>query len=89
MTSFRVGTKIFATLPEPGTVRIMATPDEIRAAVGAHPESCAPYSWGRRLACVEIRLDKAHAALVRELLADAWDRKAPRQLKDRAASGNR
>ncbi len=89
MTSFRVGTKIFATVPGPGLARIMASPDEIHAAAGAHPEYCAPYYWGRRLACVEIHLEKASASTVRELLVDAWDRKAPKHLKARALSTNR
>ena len=52
----------------------------VRAAVAAHPEVCEPFTWGRRLACVVVDIHRASPRLLEELLAEAWARKAPRQL---------
>jgi hypothetical protein len=35
---------------------------------------------GKRLAAVQLNLEQADAALVAELLADAWERRAPKRL---------
>jgi hypothetical protein len=73
--SFRVNGRIFATLPSPERLRAMSDEHSIRAAAAAYPRSCREYFWGKRLACVEIQLDRASIELVRELLAEAWDHK--------------
>lgn len=76
--SFRVEGRIFATLPEPGRLRAMLDEPGICTAVAEHPETCSKLYWGKRLACVEIDLARAEAALVRDLLTDAWERHALR-----------
>lgn len=80
MASFRVRGKIIATLPDDDHVRIMAGEAEIRAAAAEHPAVCAELHWGERLACVVVTLAPAPSRLVRELLTEAWLRKAPRSL---------
>lgn len=75
--SFRVGKKIFATVPDAHHVRVMLDEEGIRAAVAEYPDCCAPGYWGKRLACAVIDLDATEPALVRELLTDAWIGKAP------------
>jgi hypothetical protein len=81
--SFRVGGKIFATLPDPDHLNVMVEEEEIRAAVAENPSVCEEQWWGRRLAAVRVDLTAADEALVSELLIDAWLRKAPRSLHAR------
>ena len=80
MRSFRVHGKIVATIPDERHLRVMVGESEILAAVEADPRSCAPFFWGKRLACVVITLRTAEEQMVRELLLDAWSRKAPARL---------
>ncbi len=77
MSSFRVRGKIFATVPDDRHLRIMVDEEEIRAAVAENPNACQEFYWGKRLACVVVDLRVGSAALVKELLFDAWARKAP------------
>jgi hypothetical protein len=75
--SFRVGTRIFATLPDATHMNVMLDEPGIRTAVQAHPQACAERWWGKRLAAVTVDLERADAALLSELLTDAWEGKAP------------
>lgn len=83
MESFRVRGRIFATVPDDGHVRVMVDDQEIHAAVAEYPDVCAPFWWGSRLACVVVTVAAADPELVRELLTEAWRRKAPKQLAAR------
>lgn len=78
--SFRVHGKIFATLPDPAHMNVMLDEPGIRTAVQAHPDTCAERWWGKRLAAVQVDLERADPALLSELLADAWEGKAPARL---------
>ena len=80
MASFRVRGKIFATVPDPTHLRVMVDEMETRAAVAENPSACQEFYWGKRLACVVIDLGAASPALVKELLVEAWARKAPIKL---------
>jgi hypothetical protein len=80
MASFRVRGRIFATVPDESHIRVMVSEDDIAAAVAEYPEVCAPFYWGARLACVVVDLSAAAAPMVRELLTEAWRRKAPARL---------
>jgi hypothetical protein len=75
--SFRVNSKIFATLPDEAHMNVMLDEPGIRTAVQAHPQSCAERWWGKRLAAVQVDLDRVDASLLSELLGDAWEGKAP------------
>jgi hypothetical protein len=86
ITSFRVHNRIFATLPDAGHMRIMVDENEIRGAVAENPSVCEEFYWGKRLACVVVALKPASSNLLRELLTEAWARKAPRSLADRLAN---
>jgi hypothetical protein len=81
--SFRVAGKIFATLWDAGHLNAMPDVDGIRTAVQAHPDACAERWWGKRLAAVQVDLERASADLVADLLADAWEHKAPKRLSAR------
>lgn len=80
---FRVGGRIFASLPKapPGRATIMLTTAEQDALVSAHPEAFAPVpgGWGRQGA-THVVLRDAPAAVVREALELAWRRRAPKRL---------
>jgi hypothetical protein len=78
--SFRVAGRIFATLWDPDHMNVMVDAPGILTAVQAHPQVCSEVMWGRRLAAVRVTLSAADPGLLSELLADAWERKAPARL---------
>ncbi|MCA1682425.1 MAG: MmcQ/YjbR family DNA-binding protein [Actinobacteria bacterium] len=78
--SFRVGGRIFATLWDEAHMNVMLEEPGIRTAVQAEPDVCAEVWWGRRLAAVRVDLARAGRTLARDLLADAWEQKAPKRL---------
>jgi hypothetical protein len=80
LASFRVRGKIFATAPDDEHLRVMVDEGEIRAAVAEDPAAFAELWWGSRLSCVVVDLRVAPPDQVRELLALAWRRRAPRAL---------
>ena len=78
--SFRVGGRIFATLWNQDRMNVMVDEDGIRTAVERTPETCEPVWWGKRLAAVAVTLSAVERPFLEELLADAWEGKAPRRL---------
>jgi hypothetical protein len=78
--SFRVAGKIFATLWDEAHMNVMLDEPGIRTAVQDHPEWCAERWWGKRLAAVAVDLERAEPTVLTELLADAWEGKAPKRL---------
>ena len=86
MTSFRVKGKIFATAPADETrLHIFVDETEIAAAVAEEdgadlPRVFEPLLWGQRVRGLRVLLAAAPDDRVRELLADAWRRKAGKRL---------
>jgi len=78
--SFRVGGKIFATLWNDQQMNVMLDEAGILTAVEAHPDECAEGWWGKRLAAAQVDLKRVDEDLLADLLADAWEGKAPRRL---------
>ncbi len=78
--SWRVRGRIIATMPEPGTVNVMAGESAIREAVAEHSSWCRERWWGKRLAAVRVDLAAAEPAVLRELVIDTWRLKAPAAL---------
>jgi hypothetical protein len=78
--SFRVGGKIFATVPDPKHLNVMIDPFDVEAAVRANPLALTPLQWGKEIAGVQVTLAKAPRKLVAVLLESAWRRRAPRRL---------
>ena len=74
--SFRIDGKIFATQWDEQHMNVMLDEGGILTAVDAHPQTCEPVHWGKRLAAVRVDLNRADAEMLRELLADAWETKA-------------
>jgi hypothetical protein len=81
--SFRVEGRIFATLWDQDHMNVMLDEDGIRTAVQDQPETCSEVWWGKRLAAVRVDLREAEAAVLEDLLTDAWEGKAPPRLVGR------
>jgi hypothetical protein len=76
--SFRVGGRIFATLWDERHMNVMLDEAGILTAAQSRREVCSEFYWGKRLSAVSVDLAQVEPALLRELLADAWERKAKR-----------
>jgi hypothetical protein len=68
-------------------MNVMLDEPGIRTAVQADPQACAERWWGKRLAAVTVDLSQVDATLLSELLADAWEGKAPGRLADPRSPG--
>jgi hypothetical protein len=81
MTSFRVRGKIFATMPpEGGLVHVFLPAGEVASYCAEFPSAVEELWWGKKLSGCRVVLRRADSALVRELLAESWRRKAPKSL---------
>jgi hypothetical protein len=78
--SYRVGGKIFATQWDEEHMNVMVDEGGIRMAIDADPEACEEVWWGKRLAAVRVDLRHVRGEMLADLLADAWETKAPRRL---------
>jgi len=93
MPSFRVKKKIFATVPDRDTIRIMIGPDEVATAISTDPKAFEELRWGRQLAGITVHLAKADKRQVADLLGEAWRRRLrrtwprPFPLRDRKIAG--
>jgi hypothetical protein len=84
-TSFRVGGKIFATAPPAGdALHVFVDDDERERALALQPDCTEKLLWGGKVVGLRVSLAAAPAAFVRQLLAQAWRRKAPKHLLDPA-----
>jgi hypothetical protein len=78
-TSFRVGGKIFATMPPDGaSVNVLLGEEEARTAAEESPDWVELLWWGRRLSGVQVDLPNADADVLAELLEDAYRQREPR-----------
>ncbi len=83
MTSFRVGGKIFATMPPAGGhLHVFLDADEVAASCAEFPDAVQELWWGTRLSGCRVQLRLANIGLVRELLSESWRRRAPARLRE-------
>jgi hypothetical protein len=80
--SFRVGGKIFATQWDDDYMNVMLDESGVLSAVHSDSETYEEVWWGKRLAAVRVDLRRVEPEALSELLADAWEGKAPRRLLD-------
>jgi hypothetical protein len=81
LTSFRVGSKIFATAPPEGDdVRIFVDESEARACVADDLAGVTLVQWGEKVSGVSVVLATADPERVAELLEDSWRRRAPKRV---------
>jgi hypothetical protein len=82
MASFRVGGKIFATLPPADdVVHLFLTESDRDIALDLHRAFVEVLTWGQRVAGVRVRLGRADARAVRDLIDCAWAGKASKTLR--------
>lgn len=81
-SSFRVRGKIFATVPDTGTLNIKIDPDESAALQQENPAAYQPVWWGQRIVphWLQVNLAAADRQEVCELLTDAWRGCAPKRV---------
>jgi hypothetical protein len=80
--SFRVGGKIFATLPPEGMhLHVFVADEERDQALALAPACLEKLLWGGKVVGLRVALAQASPALVKRLLAQAWSRKAPKRLQ--------
>lgn len=70
--SFRVASKIFATLPKNGRLNVMLDADDVDTAIHTPAAACEELHWGKRLCGVSVDLSRAHPEAVQTLLTQAW-----------------
>ncbi|HAT33573.1 MAG TPA: hypothetical protein DCW29_22845 [Janthinobacterium sp.] len=78
--SFRVGGKIFATLPDDEHINVMLDPEAAHIATIVTPEGCVELWWGERLAGIKVTLALAELDMLAAVLTAAWRRKASDEL---------
>jgi len=80
---FRVGNKIFATIPRPEELRGMVklTPEQQGSFMEAEPLAFEPAqgAWGRQ-GCTYVSLEVVKKATLRRALSAAWRNAAPKRL---------
>jgi hypothetical protein len=81
MRSFRVGGRLYATLPPEETHLHVFVDEHAARAYAAAETACEELWWGRRLCGVRVLLSAVEPELLRELLEAAWERKAPARLR--------
>jgi hypothetical protein len=80
-SSFRVGGKIFATIPPEGEhLHVFVEEEQRQIALALEPDAIDKLLWGQRVVGLRVHLARAKAPLVRRLLEQAWSRKAPKRL---------
>ncbi|MBI5434982.1 MAG: MmcQ/YjbR family DNA-binding protein [Planctomycetes bacterium] len=79
LPSFRVATKIFATLRDAEHGHVFVDVDEIERALDLAGEWCTELWWGKKLCGLRIELAQADRRLVGHWLAAAWRARAPKK----------
>ena len=86
--SFRVGGKIFMTVPPDEThAHIFLAEQDRELALAMYPDFVEKLMWGKRIAGVRVALSKARPAVIRSLVRKAWEHKAPKRLIAAAPGG--
>ncbi len=80
-TSFRIGGKIFATVPPDNAhVHVFVGDEHREPALAVHAGFIEALPWGSKIVGLRIALAKAEPAIVETLLRQAWAAKAPKRL---------
>jgi hypothetical protein len=80
LPAFRVRGKRFATMLDEHGVNLMLDQEGIQAAVACWPTACRPRLFGGRIAALRMDYPSMPEQAVRDLLDEAWARRAPRRL---------
>jgi hypothetical protein len=78
-TSFRIGGKIFATAPPDGHhLHVFIDEEQRQLALVLDPEPLEILTWGKKVVGLRVILAKAKEPLIRKLLLQSWERRAPK-----------
>jgi hypothetical protein len=61
-------------------MNVMLDEGGILTAIQSRPDTCEEVWWGKRLAAVRVDLRRVDTGTLADLLADAWEGKAPKRL---------
>ncbi|HRO25992.1 MAG TPA: MmcQ/YjbR family DNA-binding protein, partial [Luteimonas sp.] len=86
--SFRVGGRIFATMPPDGRhLHVFVDEEDRQRTLALHPDCVEALHWGQRVLGLRLDLHAADATLATRLLVHAWARKAPKRLLPSLSAG--
>jgi hypothetical protein len=80
LPAFRVRGRRFASMLDDSGVNLMPGEAAIRMATATWPAACAERWFAKRLAAVRVALPRGDAAVLEELVVEAWASKAPKRL---------
>jgi hypothetical protein len=80
LPAFRVRGKRFASMLGEDGINLMLGEEGIRAAAAAWPATCQVRLFGGRVAALLVAFAELPDDVVRDLVAEAWARRAPRSL---------
>lgn len=76
-SSFRVGGKIFVTVPPEGThVHVFVSEQERELALSIYPEFVEKLLWGGRVVGIRVRLAQADPSALKALVRSAYELKS-------------
>ena len=79
--SFRVRGKIFLTVPPDGKhLHVFVAEEQRELALAVHAACVEKLWWGGKVVGLRVDLAKAEGKAVKELIDQAWARKAPKSL---------
>ena len=88
--TFRVKDRMFALgSPESEFVSVKATPDDQGGLIDMDPKTFFPAPYAGRFGWVRVRLPGVGLDLATQLVANAWERRAPRRLVTSASKRDR
>jgi hypothetical protein len=89
-SSFRVKGKIFVTVPpEGGLLHVFVDEAEREIMTAAQPMAFEKLWWGKKVVGLRVKLARAKARDVEELVHSAWQKKAPKRLAQAYAAAHR
>lgn len=78
-SSFRVGGKIFVTVPPEEThIHVFVTEEQREMALALEPGCLEKLLWGGKVVGLRVDLDKAPVGVVKRLVGQAWSHKVPK-----------
>jgi hypothetical protein len=88
-SSFRVGGKIFVTVP-PGEeyIHVFVAEQQRELALKLEPEYMEKLLWGGKVVGLRVALATARLAVVKPLISQAWSNKAPKTVVARLTAAS-
>lgn len=87
-SSFRVGGKIFVTVPPDGlAIHVFVNEQQRETALALHPAFAEKLLWGGKVVGLRVTLPKAKPAVVRQWVLLAWQLKAPAAIGKTTSTG--